>query len=113
MNTTTAQLLDDIGIAVEVVATKADKLKADEAAKAVSSLRTALQVPRILPFSAVTGLGRRDLWRLLRDGIVGDKGVDSDGSEDDSGDESSEDNDEDSDDEEGGWDPVEALMLKK
>ena len=91
------QLLDDIGIAVEVVATKADKMKPDEAVRAVNALRTALQVPRILPFSAVTGLGRRDLWRLLRDGIVGDRGVDSEG---------------DSAEEEGGWDPVEALMDK-
>lgn len=97
------QLLDDIGIAVEVVATKADKMKPDEAVRAVNALRTALQVPRILPFSAVTGLGRRDLWRLLRDGIVGDRGVDSDADSDSEG---------DSAEEEGGWDPVEALMDK-
>jgi len=97
------QLLDDIGIAVEVVATKADKMKPDEAVRAVNALRTALQVPRILPFSAVTGLGRRDLWRLLRDGIVGDRGVESDADSDSEG---------DSAEEEGGWDPVEALMDK-
>lgn len=63
--------MDDIGVPVVVVATKVDKLKPHEVCKALEALAAGLGVAHIEPFSAVTGQGRRELWRLIKDGIVG------------------------------------------
>eukprot|EP01036_Dinobryon_divergens_P027771 gene27770-36598_t len=71
----TLQLLDDLGIPTIVVATKSDKVSAEEAGRRIADLQTALAVS-VMPFSSVSGQGRRELWKALRDGIVGDVGDD-------------------------------------
>lgn len=51
-----------------VVATKMDKLNKTEAAKAVTSLRSAASLPEditIIPFSSETREGRQDLWNEI------------------------------------------------
>jgi len=52
-----------------VVATKADKLSGSELQKNVAELREALgevESGRIVPFSAKTGRGKEEVWRLLQ-----------------------------------------------
>jgi GTP-binding protein len=52
------------GIAYGVVATKADKLSRAARARAIRSLTATLEGPA-LAFSAATGEGRDDLWRMI------------------------------------------------
>lgn len=49
-----------------VVATKADRLSGNTLRPALATLREALGVLRIAPFSARTGLGKDDLWHEIR-----------------------------------------------
>ena len=52
-----------------VIATKADKLNKTERTKALTALATHPAIPAdtaILPFSAQSGEGKEELWRLLR-----------------------------------------------
>jgi len=75
------------GLPFIVVATKCDKLNGncggggasfvsggDEASKSLSALREAFDLPSNQPvaFSSITGLGRRDILRAIRSGIVGE-----------------------------------------
>ena len=57
-----------------MVATKCDKLGAEEVASALAALKRGYRLSEApLPFSAVTAVGRKDLWRLIRTGILGDE----------------------------------------
>jgi GTP-binding protein len=49
-----------------VVGTKADRLSGNRLRAALKDLSAALEVERILPFSAKTGAGRDELWRAIR-----------------------------------------------
>lgn len=68
--------LDECGLQYVVVATKTDKLGRNELHKSLSRIRQELQLPvdQPLPFSSITGDGRRALWGRIRDGLTG--GVD-------------------------------------
>lgn len=80
--------MGDAGISTAIVATKCDKLKPNEMSVSLEAItkQFELNTPP-LAFSAVTGLGKKDLWRIIRSGILGESDGDSsvDG-EDDSGD---------------------------
>ncbi len=56
--------LADRGVAYGVVATKLDKLSRAEGARAVQRIAETLEGP-VLAFSAATGEGRDDLWRMI------------------------------------------------
>ena len=49
-----------------VVTTKSDKLSSHQLSAALDRLSEELGGPRILPFSARTGMGRDELWREIR-----------------------------------------------
>ena len=68
-----ADLLDDEGIDFVVVATKADKLKPNELERNLQILRNKfeLQDDQPIPFSSVTGKGKKSLWRFIQAGLVG------------------------------------------
>lgn len=48
-----------------VVATKADRLSGNERARSLTALKKALEVDEILPVSAKTGSGIRELWTRI------------------------------------------------
>jgi GTP-binding protein len=86
------EFLEYEGIPTAVVATKCDKLKPNEMSSALSSLQAAFKMKSApLAFSSETGLGRKDMWRLIRKGIVGEEGSgDGDGDEPEEEDEEAE-----------------------
>jgi GTP-binding protein len=61
--------LFDMGLAIVVVATKSDKLKASEIEPAMQSIREGLGLPEGQPLrvSGVTGEGVKELWRIILD----------------------------------------------
>jgi GTP-binding protein len=62
------QLLDWLraaGRELQVVATKADRLSGNRRTQSLSALRTALEVDKILPISAKTGYGLKQLWARI------------------------------------------------
>jgi GTP-binding protein len=65
--------LEDEGIDYIVVATKVDQVPKANMIKALSLLQSAFKLPegQPIPFSSVTGEGRKDVWRAMRDGILG------------------------------------------
>ena len=76
-----------------VVATKCDKLGKNELERSLSTLSRDLGLRKelIVPFSSVTGDGRRSLWSKIRDGIIGKLEVEYDEDDDDEEDEGDED----------------------
>ena len=81
--------LKDAQVPFVLVATKVDKLKRDEVTRSLAALRTAFALDTdypLVPFSAVTGEGTRELWRVLRDVLVGDSAVVQDTDEEYAGD---------------------------
>jgi GTP-binding protein len=52
-----------------VVATKSDKLSQNELRKSLERTGHALHATRIIAYSAVTGLGRDALWRIIEEAI--------------------------------------------
>jgi GTP-binding protein len=63
-------LLDEAEVPTLVVATKADKLKQSERKPNLKAIQETLRLDSdalILPFSAVTGEGRKDLWEVIED----------------------------------------------
>ena len=59
------EYLGHVGLPAVVVATKLDKLRRAAAGAALAGLRASLGTP-VVGFSARTGAGRDDLWRVLR-----------------------------------------------
>mmetsp|Transcript_4924 Transcript_4924/g.10353 ORF Transcript_4924/g.10353 Transcript_4924/m.10353 type:complete len:554 (-) Transcript_4924:17-1678(-) len=61
--------LYDMGVPLVVVATKSDKLKANEVAPAMKTIREGLGLPEGQPLrvSGVTGEGIKELWRIILD----------------------------------------------
>ena len=72
--TAMTQFLEGEGISCAFVATKIDKLKKSELSRSLGQLIEgyALESSGIIPFSAVTGVGKRDVWRAIRAGILAD-----------------------------------------
>lgn len=71
--------LGEEGIPTAVVATKCDKLKPQELVEALERLRKDYRLPAPpVAFSSVTGLGRKEVWRVIRAGIVGEDELDDD-----------------------------------
>ncbi len=63
------QLLDflsEIGRPTLIVATKSDKLSANQLRNALHALAREYPAAQILPFSARTGAGRQELWQEIR-----------------------------------------------
>jgi GTP-binding protein len=54
-----------------VVATKADRLSANQLSKSVAHLKREHQVEHILPCSAKTGMGIAELWRGMQNAVRG------------------------------------------
>lgn len=73
------RFLEEEGIPTAIVATKCDKLKPQETEVALESLKSAYGLEDVpVAFSSVTGLGRKMLWRLIRDGILGTNAIEDD-----------------------------------
>ena len=69
-----AEYFGSLGIRRLVVATKADKLKRGERAAALAGIRAALALGEeavLLPVSAVSGEGMRELWKSITDFLAG------------------------------------------
>ena len=65
------QLLDflnSLGREFLVVATKADRLSNNQLQNALRTLSTGHDAARLVPYSAKTGVGRDELWKLIRQG---------------------------------------------
>jgi len=65
------QLLDflnSLGREFLVVATKADRLSNNQLQNALRALSTGHNAARLVPYSAKTGAGRDELWKLIRQG---------------------------------------------
>ncbi len=61
------EYLTDLGVPGDVVATKIDKVKRGARPAALASIRRALALEdeEVIPFSAKTGEGARELWRAI------------------------------------------------
>lgn len=63
-------LLDDAEVPTLIVATKVDKLKRSERKRNLNRIREVLELDEealIVPFSAETGEGRRELWSVIEE----------------------------------------------
>lgn len=52
-----------------VVATKIDKISRGRRRGALRRIRETLKVENVIPFSAVTGEGKQQLWHLIEDSV--------------------------------------------
>ncbi|HEY0004833.1 MAG TPA: ribosome biogenesis GTP-binding protein YihA/YsxC [Pyrinomonadaceae bacterium] len=52
-----------------IVATKSDKLSNNELSKSMERARQALGTARVFAYSALTGRGRNEVWRIIEDSI--------------------------------------------
>jgi GTP-binding protein len=52
-----------------VVATKSDKLSNNELRKNVERIRRELETEQVVAFSAVTGRGRDEVWRIIEEAL--------------------------------------------
>ena len=69
------ELLDRAAVATLLVATKVDKLRPSERKRKLARIRKALELPEealLLPFSAKTGEGKKELWRVIEDVLSGE-----------------------------------------
>ena len=101
------QFLQNEGLPYLIVATKADKMSAKEVSQAVGNMGQAFNIwPKFpIPFSSITGIGRRDVWTSIKGGILGDGSVLS-GSLDQDDDDEEEEGDEGDGEYEEGEDPM-------
>jgi GTP-binding protein len=54
-------------IPAQVVATKIDKVSKSRRPKAVKVIQETLGVEKVIPFSAVTREGKKEIWRIIQD----------------------------------------------
>jgi GTP-binding protein len=59
--------LNGLGILFQVVATKIDKVPKSRRAVGLDRAKKVLRVDTVIPFSAVTGEGSKELWRAIRE----------------------------------------------
>ncbi len=57
--------LSHFGVPFQLVATKFDKVAKSRRARSLRRIRESLGSEDILPFSAVTGEGKKDLWKII------------------------------------------------
>ncbi len=53
----------------QVVATKVDKVPRSRRPASLRAIARTLQVNEVIPFSATTGEGKRELWRVLKEAV--------------------------------------------
>lgn len=58
--------LQHFGLSYLVVSTKIDKMSGNEQRTIRQRMRKALQTERIIPYSAVTGAGAKEIWEAIR-----------------------------------------------
>ena len=51
----------------QVVATKSDKLSANRRQQSVATAQQTLETENIIPYSSATGIGKRQLWQIIRE----------------------------------------------
>ena len=56
--------LEQFSIPYQVVATKVDKLSSNKLQKSLNQIENVFNC-RVLPYSAATGTGKKELWRIL------------------------------------------------
>ena len=64
--------LDYQGIPTLIIATKADKISKGKLTKHLKAIRTSLQLEKdvpLIPFSAETGQGKEEAWRVIKEYI--------------------------------------------
>lgn len=54
-------------IAYQTVATKIDKVSPSRRKKSLDTIEAALGGRRVIPYSAATGIGKKELWRIIRE----------------------------------------------
>jgi len=52
---------------LEVVATKIDKISRNRRVRHLKTVQETLNVPRVVPYSATRGDGKRELWKIIRE----------------------------------------------
>lgn len=67
--------LQHFGLPFLVVSTKIDKLSAQEQRVSLQRIRKTLATDRVVPFSALTREGLKELWNEIRAGIEGSKKI--------------------------------------
>ena len=53
-----------------VIATKSDKLSQNELRKNLERTRRALGVEQVVAYSAITGRGRDEVWRVIEEALT-------------------------------------------
>jgi GTP-binding protein len=51
----------------QVVATKCDKLSANRRQQSVATAQQTLEVDSVIPYSSATGIGKHQLWQIIRE----------------------------------------------
>ncbi|HSR52585.1 MAG TPA: ribosome biogenesis GTP-binding protein YihA/YsxC [Acidobacteriota bacterium] len=59
--------LDEWDVPYVVVATKADKLSANKLQQSLKRIRETFNAQLVLPYSAHTGRGKKELWRIIQE----------------------------------------------
>jgi GTP-binding protein len=84
-------LLNNEGIPYFIVATKSDKVVKEELSKTINNLKNAFLSDvnndvEMIPFSSITGEGRKDIWRAIRN-LMTEEGDNDENIDDDDDDE--------------------------
>ncbi len=61
------EYLDGLPVANQVVATKIDKVPPSRRLKALARASESLGGKRVIPYSSATGIGKQELWQLIRE----------------------------------------------
>jgi GTP-binding protein len=57
--------LSHFGVPFQLIATKFDKVAKSQRTRSLRRIRESLESEDVLPFSAVTGEGKKDLWKII------------------------------------------------
>ena len=91
-------LLNSEGIPYFIVATKSDKVAREELSKTINNLKNAFVSDdnshvEMIPFSSITGEGRKDIWRAIRNLMTEEGDNDENDDENENDDEDDDEND--------------------
>ncbi len=59
--------LETTGVARQLVATKFDKISSSRRTTTISRISNALGGRDVIPYSSATGIGKKELWQLIRE----------------------------------------------
>ena len=59
--------LERFDVPFQVVATKVDKLSASQRKQSLAQARRKMGVSCVIPYSSATGLGKKQLWQIIRE----------------------------------------------